>query len=326
MSTEDKYYPIKIDCAANDSTLTFNHTCLRIKDPKRSVKFYVETFGMKLMDKKDFPEMKFSLYFLSFPKENWEKNSKGEADVFGASGILELTHNWGTEDEDDFKINNGNEEPHRGFGHICFSYADVSKACEALEAKKAPFKKRMSDGRQKDIAFVLDPDGYWIEIVQYLREAEEFPTTDVGPKFNHTMVRVKDPVKTIEFYKNVLGMDVLRTSVNEKNKFTLYFLGYPLKEGEGRVSKEGVLEITHNWGTETDANFQYHNGNDKPQGYGHICVSCKDPASLCEEIDTKYGDKVSWAPKFNQGKLKNIAFLKDPDGYSIEIVPQGLVV
>ncbi|CCD27363.1 lactoylglutathione lyase GLO1 NDAI_0K01720 [Naumovozyma dairenensis CBS 421] len=319
-------YTIKIDKAHNDPSLTFNHTCFRVKDPQKSVSFYENNFGMKLMGKKDFPDMKFSLYFLSFPKSQWNKNSQGEDDVFSAEGILELTHNWGTESQADLKMNNGNEEPHRGFGHICFSYADVEKACAELEEKGVTFKKKMSDGRQKDIAFVLDPDGYWIEIIQYIKGGESVPRTDVGTKFNHTMIRVKDINKTLAFYQNVLGMKILRKSDHPNAKFTLYFLGYPVKEGENSSSKEGVLEVTHNWGTENDPDFHYHNGNTEPQGYGHICVSCKDAAALCDEIETKYGDKLSWAPKFNQGKLKNIAFLKDPDGYSIEIVPHGLTV
>lgn len=317
-------YPHKIAAAHDDPTLMFNHTCLRIKDPAKSIPFYQKHFGMELLNKLDFPEMKFSLFFLSFPKDNVAKNSEGKNDVFSTSGILELTHNWGSENDADFKICNGNEEPHRGFGHICFSYADINAACSKLEAEGVSFKKRLTDGRMKDIAFALDPDGYWIELIRYDRENS--PKKDVGSRFNHTMVRVKDPKASLEFYQNVLGMKLLRTSEHEAAKFTLYFLGYKVSSEDNEFSHEGVLELTHNWGTENEADFKYHNGNDKPQGYGHICVSCKDPAKLCNEIEQTYGDKIQWAPKFNQGKLKNIAFLKDPDGYSIEVVPHGLIV
>lgn len=325
MATDSKHYPVKIAAAAQDSTLRLNHTCVRVKDPVRSIEFYKKHFGMTLLGSKDFPDMKFSLHFLSFPKEVG-KTEQGTPEIFGTSGILELTHNWGSEDDIEFKVNNGNEEPYRGFGHICFSVADISQTCQRLEAEGVSFKKRMSDGRQKNIAFALDPDGYWIELVQYIKDSEEAPSKDIGYKFNHTMIRVKDAEKSLEFYRNVLGMKLVRTSEHENAKFTLYFLAYGIPAGQNSSSIEGVLELTHNWGTENDPEFKYHNGNEKPQGYGHVCISCQDPAALCHEIEEKYGDKISWGVKFNHGKMKNLAFIKDPDGYSIEIVPSGLVL
>ncbi|QLL31059.1 hypothetical protein HG536_0A08760 [Torulaspora globosa] len=325
MATENKYYPIKIAAAAQDSTLKVNHTCVRVKNPARSIEFYQKHFGMTLLGSKDFPDMKFSLHFLTFPKEVG-KTEQGQPEIFGTSGVLELTHNWGSENDPEFRVNNGNQEPHRGFGHICFSVADIKKTCERLEAEGVSFKKRMADGRQKDIAFALDPDGYWIELVQYIKDTEEAPRKDIGDKFNHTMIRVKDAEKSLEFYQNVLGMKLVRKSEHENAKFTLYFLAYGVPSGQNSSSIEGVLELTHNWGTENDPGFKYHNGNEKPQGYGHICVSCNDPAVLCNEIEQRYGDKISWGVKFNQGKMKNLAFIKDPDGYSIEIVPSGLVL
>ncbi|EDO17358.1 hypothetical protein Kpol_1060p12 [Vanderwaltozyma polyspora DSM 70294] len=328
MTSSNKDFSIKIEAAHNDPSLTFNHTCLRVKDPVRSVEFYEKNFGMKLHAKKDFPDMKFSLYFLSFPKDNMKTNCHNEPDVFSSEGILELTHNWGSESDPEFKINNGNVEPHRGFGHICFAVADVEKECNDLEAKGVAFQKKLSDGRQKDIAFALDPDGYWIELIGYLnnKHGNTLPTKDVGMRFNHTMIRIKDPSKTLDFYQNVLGMKIHKISEHANAKFTNYFLGYDIPEGESWLSMEGILELCHNWGTENDPDFSYHNGNQAPQGYGHICVSCTDPSKLCSEIEEKYGDKITWAPKFNQGKMKNLAFLKDPDGYSIEVVPHGLCV
>jgi lactoylglutathione lyase len=72
---------------------------------------------------------------------------------------IELTHNHGTENQDDFKANNGNEEPHRGFGHIAFHTDDVYKASAELEAAGVRFRKRPDEGNMKGIAFALDPDG-----------------------------------------------------------------------------------------------------------------------------------------------------------------------
>lgn len=84
--------------------------------------------------------------------------------TFGHKATLELTHNWGSETDPDFKgYHNGNSEP-RGFGHIGITVDDVHKACKRFETLGVEFVKRPDDGKIKDIAFIKDPDGYWIEI------------------------------------------------------------------------------------------------------------------------------------------------------------------
>jgi lactoylglutathione lyase len=81
------------------------------------------------------------------------------------SGILELTHNHGTETLDKTPYHSGNSEP-RGFGHIAITVDDVEVACARFERLGVPFQKRLADGKIKSIAFILDPDGYWIEVVR----------------------------------------------------------------------------------------------------------------------------------------------------------------
>lgn len=77
-----------------------------------------------------------------------------------ASGILELTHNWGTESDAEFKgYANGNSEPGRGFGHICISCDNIEQTCQRFEDLGVRFQKKLTDGRMKNIAFILDPDG-----------------------------------------------------------------------------------------------------------------------------------------------------------------------
>ncbi|AAS52206.1 ADR286Cp [Eremothecium gossypii ATCC 10895] len=316
MSVEKIYYPRKVQTAASDASLTLNHTSFRIKDPKVSVPFYEKHFGMQLLQKLEFPEQQRDVYVMSFPKQV-NKLENGAPGIFHLSGTLHLAHSHGTENDAGYRPNNGNEEPHRGFGHICFSVADLPKECERLEAEGVAFKKRMSDGRQKNIAFALDPDGYWIELIQYnLSDAEP---VDLGPKFNHTMLRVKDATKSLEFYQNVLGMSLLEVSEHANAKFTLYFLGYPA--ADERLKRESILELTHNWGTEDDADFSYHNGNAEPTGYSHMGVSLSDPAPLCADIEETYPD-LEWELRYNKGSIKNLAVLRDPDGYHIQVLPR----
>ena len=148
----------------------FNQTMLRIKDPERSLDFYSRVMGMRLVRKLDFPEMKFTLYFLAYlddaeaervPANDGHRTTY----TFGREAMLELTHNWGTEDDADFEYHNGNDQP-QGFGHIGVAVPDVYSACERFEQLGVEFVKRPDDGKMKGLAFIKDPNGYWIEILQ----------------------------------------------------------------------------------------------------------------------------------------------------------------
>lgn len=313
-----------------DASFQTNHTCLRIKDPKVSVPYYEKHFGMTLVKKAEFPDKNFTLYMMCTDGDtstNWAAKT----------GVLELCHNHGTESDDSFEVNNGNGPTHRGFGHLCFSVDNLEVFCHQLEAQAVRFQKRVSEGRQKNIAFALDPDGYWVELIEHGVGKVEGQSATTSAIFNHTMVRVKDPQKSVAFYTNVLGFKLFSTSVHEDAKFTLYFLGYEhdaayVPNSDDRASqarRTSVLELTHNWGTESDPSFGgYHNGNDTSHGalagYGHICVSCTDAATFCAEIEAEFPE-VSWEVKYNQGFLKDIAFVRDPDGYSVEIIPTTLL-
>ena len=85
--------------------------------------------------------------------------------TFGREAMLELTHNWGTENDKDFAYHNGNDEP-QGFGHIGIAVPDVYTACERFNSLGIEFVKKPDDGKMKGLAFIKDPDGYWIEILQ----------------------------------------------------------------------------------------------------------------------------------------------------------------
>lgn len=154
----------------------FNHTMYRIKDPERSLDFYTRILGMRLLQKLDFPEMQFSLYFLAFLRstdEIPEDSKERVAFTFAQPGRLELTHNWGAEKDPDFKVANGNDEP-KGYGHIGVSVPDVAAACERFEQLGVNFVKKPNDGKMKGLAFITDPDGYYVEILNCESAAESF--------------------------------------------------------------------------------------------------------------------------------------------------------
>ncbi|KAL8436146.1 hypothetical protein ACSSS7_001960 [Eimeria intestinalis] len=270
---------------------SWQQTMLRIKDPNVSVPFYERNFGMKLVHTYKFDESGFSLYFLERPRDGAVLPSPGtkeaEKYLWNMKGVcLELTHNHGSEKDPNFKINNGNEEPHRGFGHIAFNCDDIveaskeleqngdllgmkliaakkhddfslyflthldsnseapadpespeameflkklwqpvlelthnhgtendpsfkyhngndepqgfghtgmlcddlEKACEELEAAGATFRKKPQDGKMHDIAFVLDPDGYSVELirrVEFIRTPAKVELTFLIPTWDN---------------------------------------------------------------------------------------------------------------------------------------------
>jgi lactoylglutathione lyase len=143
----------------------FQQTMYRIKNPVRSLPFYSEVLGMTLLVKLDFPEAKFSLYFMGYEDPADVPSDPAARKVWAMSrkATVELTHNWGTELEEGEVYHNGNSDP-RGFGHIGIMVPDVIKACERFETFGVKFIKRPQDGRMKGLAFIQDPDGYWIEI------------------------------------------------------------------------------------------------------------------------------------------------------------------
>lgn len=146
----------------------FNQTMLRIKDPARTLDFYTRVMGMTLVRKLPFPEMEFTLYFLAAlspeQRQEWSDNpDKRLVQTFSRPAMLELTHNWGDEDKADLQYHSGNEEP-KGFGHIGFAVPDLDAACQRFDELGVAYVKRPEDGSMNDIAFIKDPDGYWIEI------------------------------------------------------------------------------------------------------------------------------------------------------------------
>ncbi|MCM2131396.1 lactoylglutathione lyase [Larsenimonas rhizosphaerae] len=148
-----------------------NHSMLRVKHPETSLAFYSTVFGMRLLRQLDFPELQFTLYFLGHLAEDSQVPDDAAARTtwtFSQTGLLELTHNWGSENDPELHYHNGNDAP-QGFGHLCMSVPDLDRAVAWFDANSVDFVKRPNDGRMKDVAFVKDPDGYWIEVVEPAR-------------------------------------------------------------------------------------------------------------------------------------------------------------
>jgi len=128
--------------------------------------FYTGVLGMQLLKKLHFPEMRFSLYFLGFapPSSIPQDETERSRWTFSQPATLELTHNWGTESEEGLPYHSGNSAP-RGFGHIGLAVPNVDEACARFEKEGVDFVKKPNDGKMKGLAFIKDPDGYWIEIL-----------------------------------------------------------------------------------------------------------------------------------------------------------------
>ena len=123
----------------------------------------------------------------------------------------------------------------------------------------------------------------------------------------HTMLRVVDLDKSIEFYTNVLGMKLLRRKDYPDGKFTLAFVGY------GDESETAVIELTHNWETKS-----YQLGN----AFGHIAIGLPDIHKACDAVKGK-GGKVTREPGPMKFGSSVIAFVEDPDGYKIEFIQKA---
>ena len=120
----------------------------------------------------------------------------------------------------------------------------------------------------------------------------------------HTMIRVGDLARSIDFYTQVLGMRLLRKTDYPGGRFTNAFVGYD------EEAPSAVLELTHNWDTRS---------YDLGTGYGHVAIEVQDAHRACEEVK-KRGGRVTREPGPMKHGTTVIAFVEDPDGYKIEFV------
>ena len=124
----------------------------------------------------------------------------------------------------------------------------------------------------------------------------------------HTMIRVKDVERSIDFYTRLLGMRVLRNMDFEGGRFTNVFVGY------GDEDSEAVIELTHNW----DQEEPYTHGS----GFGHLAVGVPDIYATCEALEAE-GVNIPRPPGPMKHGTTVIAFIEDPDGYKIELIERS---
>ncbi|KAJ3698595.1 hypothetical protein LUZ61_002300 [Rhynchospora tenuis] len=190
----------------------FLHAVYRVGDLDRTIKFYTECFGMKLLRKRDVPEEKYANAFLGFGPED-------------TNFAVELTYNYGV---DKYDIGTG-------FGHFAIATEDITKLVETVRASGGKVAREPGPvkGGTTVIAFVEDPDGYKFEIIQ--RGPTPEPLCQV-------MLRVGDLERSIQFYQKACGMKLLRKKDVPDYKYTIAMMGYADEH------ETTVLELTYNYG------------------------------------------------------------------------------
>ncbi|KAE8688453.1 Lactoylglutathione lyase [Hibiscus syriacus] len=188
------------------------HVVYRVGDLDRTIKFYTECLGMKLLRKRDIPEERYTNAFLGYGPED-------------SHFVIELTYNYGV---DKYDIGTA-------FGHFGIAVEDVAKTVELIKAKGGKVTREPGPvkGGSTVIAFVEDPDGYKFELI------ERWPTPE---PLCQVMLRVGDLDRSINFYEKAFGMELLRTRDNPEYKYTIAMMGY------GPEDKNAVLELTYNYG------------------------------------------------------------------------------
>jgi lactoylglutathione lyase len=138
----------------------------------------------------------------------------------------------------------------------------------------------------------------------------QFRQEIIDMRMLHTMLRVGNLEQSLQFYTEILGMQLLRRHDYPEGRFTLAFVGY------GAEESNTVLELTHNWDID-----KYELGN----AYGHIALGVPDAYAACEKLRALGGKIVREAGPMKHGTTV-IAFIEDPDGYKIELIQRDATI
>ncbi|GMY17592.1 probable lactoylglutathione lyase, chloroplastic [Fagus crenata] len=198
------------------------HVVYSVGDLDKTIKFYTECLGMKLLRRRDIPEDRYTNAFLGYGPED-------------SNFTVELTYNYGV---DKYDIGTG-------FGHFGIAVEDVAKTVDLIKAKGGKVTREPGPvtGGSTVIAMIEDPNGYKFELL------ERGPTPE---PLCQVMLRVGDLDRSINFYKKAFGMELIRKRDNPEYKYTNAMMGY------GPEDKNAVLELTYNYGvTEYDKGNGY---------------------------------------------------------------------
>lgn len=263
---------------AKEDTRRMLHAVYRVGDLDAHVEYYKKHFGMKVLRERDVPEEKYKNVFMGCGPEE-------------TNFAVEMTYNYGVSEYD----------LGTGFGHFALACNDVYKTVASI--KEAGGKVSRDAGPVKGgtsvIAFVDDPTGYKWEIIGRPAEIPE-PIAQV-------MLRVSDLEKSIKYYTDVLGCQLVKQRDNPEYKYTLAFLAY------GPEHENVVFELTYNWG-KTD----YTLGN----AYAQVAISTKDVYKTADDIKAK-GGKLTREAGPLPGLGTKICATTDPDGWKIVFVDEA---
>jgi lactoylglutathione lyase len=149
---------------------------------------------------------------------------------------------------------------------------------------------------------------------------------------SHTMLRVSNIVKSLQFYQSMLGMTLMHVIHMEKEKFSLYFLGYPAlnqpiphdatERAQFVWGLQGLVELCYMWNS-PEKQYEFKSGNEREhRGFGHIAVSVNEFESALHRFQT---NNIKFILPWDNTKSLKLAIIKDPDGYWIEILPKSRV-
>ncbi|XWS18191.1 hypothetical protein CRYUN_Cryun32bG0021700 [Craigia yunnanensis] len=267
----------------------FLHAVYRVGDLDRTIKFYTECFGMKLLRKRDIPEEKYSNAFLGFGPEE-------------SHFVVELTYNllfFFT----DYGVTS--YDIGTGFGHFAIATPDVYKMAEGVRAKGGNITREPGPvkGGSTVIAFVKDPDGYVFELIQ--RASTPEPLCQV-------MLRVGDLDRSVKFYEKALGMKLVKKVDRPEYKYSIAMMGY------AEEHETIVLELTYNYGV-----TEYTKGNAYAQVSFRLSFYTDDvykSGEVVEHVIQELGGKVTRKAGPIPGINTKITSFLDPDGWKTVLV------
>lgn len=296
---------------------SFVHGMQRVKDGAKSKAFYCDLLGMTCVNEYKFDT--FSLIFLeSFTGAKVPEEGGKYVTTVGPAK-LELTYNYGNENNPDFKMDNLDGKPNQGYKGLTFVCLDLPSLVETLKKAGVPLETRNKN------QYATDPDGYKVMLLPAPGQLKSPPALRNTLQALH--IRVTDLDRTEKFYTENLAMRTFAREAFEddgkKGTILRMYSSLPAVSPDTQLVDKNtglpvfVLEFSQVDSEKTGSDFKYHNGNDQPQAYGHSAFLVSDLEGCCTELEAA---GVQFKKRPSEGMMKTIAFIYDPDNYWIELV------